>query len=864
MEIIENISKKNKFKRIVIVDPQLKDSLGHNYRYAHGIQSLFGVETVVIGHRDFFSTDRKLEVLPSLSFDQYDNSAFKKSYVESPIFRLEKYKKYIKKRVEGAYAIFEKNTPVGELLRVFPIVVNILFFFVGVVYQLYKFIVGYGSSAHLDLASIELTQVLDNLKLKESDLVVFQTMMWPTYESLLEINLIKKSVYQCSAIFVMHEDWNIYHTMYGRFVPGYFKTRVLQSMPFLKSKVTVTNEKLQEYCTRWLGYCPEVINEINSLDGLDITPKNYNKNNGLRLLIPGVYRGDKNFDCISTFVKKINSGKYNCIITIHESVINHVDIPPECSRLIRLYKNVDGYESWLEFLNDYDVVYIPYGQAYARRISGILHESKLLNIPVICNKNIADAIYVNNKKFLLDEDDENSLENVLNSLFETDLSDGNHFNFLEHNDFRLSAENDIGWVARCNKPIAILVKPAWTRCGTSVVLDHQNNMLVRNGYFVVELFIKGEPWVISASQIDFMYEVMQGARLNSGGMVSRVLLKNITFLRLLGYIFNFLSGKLPNYLQREEEHLSWCEVDQDLKGFLKKNQPDLILINHVFNSKFGFDNFKSKFSICETHDIQLNQYLLRRPYLADRYQAEFDYEMSRLKSFDRVVNLNEIEHLSIKNSIGEVANYIRPPIYKWPTKIEYKCLLTLLNEQSIAALDTDRIPSKFDLLIVADGHPANIESVQYFLDQVYSKLSVRMTLGIVGSVCKYLEVNLNCSADLFLIGYLRDLGNIYDYVDIIVLPDLVGAGIPIKTDEAIANSTNVIAFNKAVRGFSEQDIKLLNIRVMETADEMVNHLNQYFLSEHKYTKSYLLPDHYTLERYYQNWEELLLTKKFCS
>ena len=50
-----------------------------------------------------------------------------------------------------------------------------------------------------------------------------------------------------------------------------------------------------------------------------------------------------------------------------------------------------------------------------------------------------------------------------------------------------------------DKPVAVQVKPAWTRCGTSVVLDAQMDYLVDRGFFVIEIYLKTEPWLVTRS-----------------------------------------------------------------------------------------------------------------------------------------------------------------------------------------------------------------------------------------------------------------------------------------------------------------------------------------------------------------------------
>lgn len=854
-------------KRVIIIDPQLKDTLGHNYRYAKGIKFMFQADTIVIGHKSFndFSTD--IIVHPLLTFDQYDNSAFKKGYKDSLVYRLNRYLNIIESRKKSAYAIWRENTPFGKCLEVFPFVTKLFIFLFGFIYQLLKFITGYGSSAHRDLAAEELLKSLNRMELKSDDLVVFQTMMWPTFESLLELNVLKKDSYQCQALFIAHEDWTIYHSMYGRFVPSNFQRRVLESLPFRESKVVVTNERLQNYCELWLGYTPKVISEINSEGSqLRLSSSSEKDVDEIKVLIPGVFRGDKGFHKIPVFLQCLSSYKVKYSVFMHETVVNGIDLPPEEADFINIYNSVESYSEWLQFLNEFNVVYIPYEEEYKHRISGILHECKLLNLPVICSSIIADSVYIKNSELLIDLSKIESVHCALDFIRDSSFHEVEYFKYYEYLSLFEEFKCLDGWVARIEKPVAYLIKPAWTRCGTSNVLDYQNNILVDNGYFVIELYLKGEPWIRSSDQVEFMNEVLQGGRLNSGGMICRVLLKNITMFRLFTYTVNKILGMFECFLQREEEHLSWCDLDRNLEAYNNLIKPKLVLVNHVFNSKFAFKKFKADKFICESHDIQLNQFIFRRPYLKQRYQEEFDYEMERLANFDIVVNLNKIEHLNIRNSIGDRAKFIRPPIHKWPNRKEYTSLNDLIFDQGSKSFDKDFLPSKLNLLIIADGHPANITSINEFVSNLFLKNSFEISLGIVGSVCNYLDIDWENKKfeKLFTFGYLKDLCNIYDYAELIVLPDQAGEGIPIKTDEAIANRATIVATKKALRGYSEDELSLFSVYKFDDLGQLVREL-PYMLANVRAVGSDMLankneltlPVSLGVDYYRRRWFELL-------
>jgi hypothetical protein len=226
------------YKRVVIVDPQLKDCKGHNYRYAKGIAAELDLDVVVLSHRTFSGdADEGLKVKPVLSFDQYNNNAFKESFRPGLIKRLGRYQDIILKRLTTRNGIWEQDSPIGITVLFLSKLLAVLLFIPALCHQLYTLLVGRGSSAHCDTTALEIMAAFKSVSVGRGDLLVFQTMMWPTFESLLEMRIQGVKTYECDAMFIMHEDWLIYSTGFVRFTPARLSKRVLESLPFSRSKI---------------------------------------------------------------------------------------------------------------------------------------------------------------------------------------------------------------------------------------------------------------------------------------------------------------------------------------------------------------------------------------------------------------------------------------------------------------------------------------------------------------------------------------------------------------------------------------------------------------------------------------------------
>ncbi|MCK7597364.1 glycosyltransferase family 4 protein [Microbulbifer sp. CAU 1566] len=850
---------KEKYGRVVIVDPQLKDCKGHNYRYAKGIMEELGLPAIVLSHQGFEGEgDDPIDVRPCLTFDQYNNSAFKDGYRPSFFEKITRFKDRVFARLQQDNGIWEKKSPVGTLVNVFVAIANFLWFFPALCHQLYLLTFGRGTSAHSDLAALELKAGFETVGLRQGDLLIMQTMLWPTFESLLELKIQANKNYGCDALFIVHEDWNIYNTMYARFSPAKLEKRVLESLPFQRAKIVSTNKPLSDYCQVWCDYYPQVINEVNFPLAEKLPQRAVGSDGKTKILVPGVYRGDKNFESLEKLIGNIAAGERDVEICMHESVIARVRLPSYGKCSYRSYSSVSGARAWLEFLNCFQLILIPYGEEYRHRISGIVHEARLLNIPVVCHKGIADANLLADERCTFGDAGE-GIEEAIRVAASLAIT-GAVFKSERAPSIASVLLDNTGWIKGCDKPVAVQVKPAWTRCGTSVVLDTQMDCLVEQGYFVVEIYVKTEPWQRRQEQVDACYKVMRAGREFSGGMAVRVVFKNITLLRMARYFYQLLRKRVPAFFKRENIHSTWCDPDKSLICFLQNNNVELALVNHIFNNDFARQYIPAKKFVCETHDIQINQLLLRRPELRARYDAELDYELQLLATYDAVVNLNRTEHNIIKQAIGDKAHFIAPPILARPLKKRYPKLPVLLAEESRFD-ELDRLPEKFDLLIIADGHPANIESVTHFLEHVFAKLPMNTTLGLVGTIGRHLYIDHMLASRVFVVGYVEDLANLHEFTTVTVLPDIAGEGIPIKTNEVLARGCAFAATAHSLRAFTTDELERSGVVAATSPKDLENQIRELISEETKWSElkpaMQRLTKSYNLSEYLRSWVDLL-------
>jgi glycosyltransferase involved in cell wall biosynthesis len=760
-------------------------------------------------------------------------------------------------RLSTGTSIWPKDSPLARVTVVGLAIFSGLLFIPAFLNQLYTLLRGRGSSAHRDLAAEELLKAFEAIKLGHGDLIIFQTMLWPTFESLLELRVQAIRPYDCDAFFIAHEDWLIYNSLFVRFAPARFRKRVLESLPFKRAKLVCTNQPLSDFCAQWSGYRPPLVKEL-AYSASDM-PKRVEASGGqLNILVPGVYRGDKNFEMLGVLIDQV-LGKYpNARFCLHESVLARISLSTRLGASCTVYKNIAEAREWLAFLASHSIILIPYGEAYRHRISGIIHEARLLNIPVVCSAAIADASLLAEQGYLFG-DDGSGVGEAVEFCLQAGPAAGHFIEEYPPSLLQLVEEDD-GWVDSRNKLVAVQVKPAWTRCGTTVVLEAQLDMLVERDFFVVEIYLKADPWLATTEQVEFMWQVMRGGREYCGGMVCRVLLKQVKLLPLLAYIRQLYGHKFQAFQQRENIHHSWCVPDAALSRFMANQGVELALVNHMFNSDFARRYIPAKHFVCESHDIQINQLLLRRPDLLGNYEVELDYELDVLAKYDAVVNLNGAEHQLIKGRIGDSSFFIHPPIVDRGVVKLYACLADLIAQESSYIAD-EPLPEAFDLLIVGDSHPSNIESVNQFITRVFTRLPAGTTLGVVGRVAGFLDEESARLPHVYKIGFVEDLANVYDFARLVVLPDISGEGIAIKAFDPIAKGQAFVATAIAMRGFAAAQLSELRPWVCDDLDSMTDKISGLLADANGVADFQKRCERVTAEfgmpKYIENWERVL-------
>lgn len=134
----------------------------------------------------------------------------------------------------------------------------------------------------------------------------------------------------------------------------------------------------------------------------------------------------------------------------------------------------------------------------------------------------------------------------------------------------------------------------------------------------------------------------------------------------------------------------------------------------------------------------------------------------------------------------------------------------------------------FEILFVGGYYFPNVNGIDWFIKEVFSKLKGDYKLTIIGNNMDKLQ-NLYVNIDNVVIkGHVDDLSTYYNVADVIVGPIFEGAGMKVKTAEAFSYGKCFVGTDESLEGYIENvstDLTNHYIYQCNTAEEFINVLN---------------------------------------
>ncbi len=220
---------------------------------------------------------------------------------------------------------------------------------------------------------------------------------------------------------------------------------------------------------------------------------------------------------------------------------------------------------------------------------------------------------------------------------------------------------------------------------------------------------------------------------------------------------------------------------------------DAVFVNYAFSAPLLDAMPANAVRILESHDFISRQFLPSgsAPALATQYLS-FEFELYSL--FDAVLMINEQEALLANERGATNAIYVPQPV-------------ELLDDGREAEEEGSPV---YDLLLVGSDHPPNVEGAEWFYQHVFvphlKGHGVRW--AVVGSMCRALSIR---DAAVHLLGVVEDLDRIYTRAKVVVIPLFRGAGISIKTLEALGRAKPIVTTSCGRRGLKQCEDALVEL-----------------------------------------------------
>lgn len=275
--------------------------------------------------------------------------------------------------------------------------------------------------------------------------------------------------------------------------------------------------------------------------------------------------------------------------------------------------------------------------------------------------------------------------------------------------------------------------------------------------------------------------------------------------------------KLKNLIQFNNPFINNDIMYRICKKINENNYYMVFIDNSIFGKLTKkIKNIKPEIKVITFyHDVKKNlckQWLKEYgiKYLPD-YIVNIYNESLNVKYSDVNITLNKRENLMFKKYYKHDSD-LQIPIY----------LKDNLNNIEFSNCDNN---SKFNLLFVGAYYYPNIKGIEWLIKNVISKVDENIVLNIVGRGMERLKDELDLQGiehRLNIIGEVDDLGKCYITADLVVEPIFDGAGMKVKTAEALMYGKNIVGTIEAFEGYTEL------VDYCDTPKEFIDKINYYY------------------------------------
>ena len=414
-----------------------------------------------------------------------------------------------------------------------------------------------------------------------------------------------------------------------------------------------------------------------------------------------------------------------------------------------------------------------------------------------------------------------------------------------------------------NRPIALVVRPQWIKCGANLIFTNQIEMLSNQGFAVLEVLVNGNLAGASSPAAATSYLLSN----NEGSLAQRTIVLNLRrgLLGWLWWAWRHRGARRGPYLRSRAQLLLMVQIPRLLDRVLTRTPPAIVVTNHCFNLPIGRKLAANAPAILESHDVQSHMISIvdrNAGHMGFDLEASLREEFGLLGEADWVVSLNEDETRLFMASeavrgvstifpfLSDVRPEIAPAIH---AADEAEGIWNRLRRHH-------GLPEVIDVLLVFSDHSPNIECLHWFFEQVFTPHLVdrNITVTLVGSAVGGYTPPPH--PDIFCTGVADDMMPFYAASKTVALPIVSGTGMAIKTLEALSLGRPFVATRHALRGLGE--LSNLDFPLHDSARDFANDIVRLLASRTERERrgraalAFAEPI-YRRDEYYRRWRGVL-------
>lgn len=285
-------------------------------------------------------------------------------------------------------------------------------------------------------------------------------------------------------------------------------------------------------------------------------------------------------------------------------------------------------------------------------------------------------------------------------------------------------------------------------------------------------------------------------------------------------------------------YFPWRE--RDLVQYINACRPDLLFLDFSllgrlirlktpYKTVVFFHNIEADYS---WNKVKNEGVFYLPSYWASRYNDKWATKA------DKVICLNERDARRLYECYGRKADLLIPITFR--DAFEESC--TIINY-------------KREILFLGSLFPPNQFSIEWFIKSVMPKLK-NIKLNIVGRDFEQKKDEYEQFPDVTVIGAVSNPSEFYYTHAAVVLPIKYGAGMKVKTAEAMMYGRRIFATDEALEGYDVDDV--LGITRCNTIEEFADAINNYF--DNEVQKSF---ESEVRRRFLDKYESGQVKNRFC-